>query len=684
MTQFELDRLNDKQQEAVEHVEGPLLILAGAGSGKTRVITNRVAYLIQRGIDPSHILAVSFTNKAADEMEERVAELTGPELADDAHLSTFHSLGADILRRDIDALGYSRPFTILDQSEKLSVVEDVMSELDLDLDGDEGPSPRQIATIISEAKMECAEPEELNGAKYNRTYFLAQGVYERYVRALRGLNAVDFDDLIRLPIELFREHEDIRIKYGDRFRYVMVDEYQDTNETQLIFLRELVKDHRNLCVVGDDDQSIYGFRGALADNIPRFEDEFEEARVIKLEQNYRSTNNILEAANALIKENPTRKEKELWSDKEAGSEIAWVACENGKEEADYVTAEIERIHAQKRLDWSDFAILYRVNPQSQPFEQALGRQNIPHRVRGATEFFDRREIKDFVAHLKVALNPKDELSLRRIVSAKHGIGPTLLERFSQYASDHDLDLFEALEEIVEDPSRIDRLGYANSKHLRDFVETMRDYHEALLEAEEAGEPTAERVGRLFEESGLKSRIRRREDENHRARQRVENVEELIESLDTFESNSEAGLRGFLEHVTLDQRDPNDEDEDRDAVQLMTIHSAKGLEFPAVFLVGMEEDYLPHRENTRGKDLFEERRLAYVGLTRAERHLTLTSAESRERYGREIEREPSRFLEELPDDIVETDRARDRESMRQQQEERNKEGLDALRDEIFDD
>ncbi len=684
MQQFELDRLNDQQRRAVEHIEGPLLILAGAGSGKTRVITNRVAHLIQRGIDPSHILAVSFTNKAADEMRERVAELTGPEMAADAHLSTFHSLGADILRRDIEALGYSRPFTILDQSERLEVVEDVMDELDLEIGGDEGPSARQIASIISDAKMACNEPDSLEGSNYNRKYLLAQRVYERYLRALRGLNAVDFDDLIRLPIELFREHEDIRLKYSDRFRYVMVDEYQDTNETQLIFLRELVKDHHNLCVVGDDDQSIYGFRGALADNILRFEDEFEDAEVIKLEQNYRSTNNILQAANALIEHNPSRKDKRLWSDKGDGSAIAYVACEDGDEEADYVAAEIKRMRNHYRLDWSDVAILYRVNPQSQPFEKVLGRQNIPHQVRGSTEFFNRREIKDFVAHLKVALNPKDEISLRRIVSAKHGIGPTLLERFSDYASRHDLELFEALEAIVENPSKIDRLGRSNSKHLRDFVETIQTYHEELTHAERDGEPTADLVSELFDDSGLRSRIRRREDENHRARQRVGNVEELIESLEAFESNSEAGLRGFLEHITLDQSDPADDEEDRDAVQLMTIHSAKGLEFPAVFLVGMEEKYLPHRENMRGRDVHEERRLAYVGMTRAERHLTLTSAEKRSRYGDTLEREPSRFLEELPDDIVETDCARDRESMREQQRERNQKGLEALRDEIFDD
>ena len=679
---FSIDELNEQQQSAVEHIDGPLLILAGAGSGKTRVITNRVAYLIQWGVDPENILALSFTNKAADEMGERVAELTGPKLAQDVHMSTFHSLGANILRQDIDVIGYRRPFTILDQGDRLSVVEDAMEELKLDRSE---IAPPKVLEIISRAKMGFCEPNELDDYKYNPARPYAQKVFENYTRALRGLNAVDFDDLLCLPIEIFRENESIRKKYGKRFQYVMVDEYQDTNETQMILLRELVKDHENLCVVGDDDQSIYGFRGALAENILRFEEEFDDTKVVKLEQNYRSTNNILEAANTLISNNSVRKSKELWSAKGDGDPIYWVESKDGQEEAKYVAAEIERIKKRRKLRWRDFAILYRVNPQSQPFEKALTSSRVPFQVRGSTEFFDRKEVKDFVGYLKAALNLEDELDMRRVVNVpKRGIGPTLLERISDLGSEENCSFFEALELVADDPDRVRGIGYAAAEQLRSFVETMKRYNRMFTEATDKGEPTSEICESLLDDLDLADYVRSREKDERRARERVENLREVVRSVEEFEKNSDKPLRYFLERIALDRSNPTEAPEHKNAVQLMTLHSSKGLEFPVVFVVGMEEGYLPHSENTRRReDIAEERRLAYVGMTRAKRLLSLTSAGSRTRYGKELEREPSRFLDELPDDILRKRRARDQESFKERQEEINKQGLEGLRKKIFD-
>jgi len=681
--QFTLDELNDRQREAVEHVDGPLLILAGAGSGKTRVITNRVAYLLQWGVDPENILALSFTNKAADEMQERVAELTGSDLAADVHLSTFHSLGAEILRRDIDVLDYNKPFTILDQGDRQSVIEEVMDDLDLDTSEIAAPTVLQ---LISRAKMAFCEPGELDAFKYDPARPYAQRIFEHYQRALRGLNAVDFDDLLKLPIEIFREDDRIRTKYGDLFQYVMVDEYQDTNETQLILLRELVRDHENLCVVGDDDQSIYGFRGALAENILKFEEEFDGTTVIKLEQNYRSTNTILSAANALIRHNPVRKDKELWSARGEGDPIRWVEAEDGQEEAKFVAAEINRLRQTHDLDWRDFAILYRVNPQSQPFEKALTNARAPFQVRGSTEFFDQKEVKDVVAYLKATLHPSDELSMRRIVNVpRRGIGPSRLQSISRLADHRDCSFFEAAERVADDPDVIDGIGYASAKHLSRFVETIRSFHARLSEADENGDPTAEICRELVDDLDLLDDVRSHEDNEHRARERVDNVREVLDSLQEFERHSEEGLRVFLERITLDRDKFSDDPAQQDAVQLMTLHSSKGLEFSAIFLVGVEEGYLPHSENTdRRDDLAEERRLTYVGMTRAKRFLTLTSAHSRTRYGNELERKPSRFLEELPEDRVEQHLARDQDSFRERQREINQKGLEGLKDAIFSD
>ena len=680
---LQLDLLNPQQRQAVEHFGGPLLILAGAGSGKTRVITHRIGYLIRKGIAPGDILAVSFTNKAADEMRQRVAALTGANTAGDVYLSTFHSLGADILRNDIEALGYKRPFTILDQADQLSVVKDAIDELKLD---PEQVDPRRILNLMSRAKMGFCEPQELEELRFDPMTPFAQAVFERYRSALKGLNAVDFDDLICLPVVLFREHDDIRSRWAERFHFVMVDEYQDTNQTQLLFLDELVRDHQNICVVGDDDQSIYGFRGAVAENILEFEHRFNNTRVIKLEQNYRSTNHILEAANTLIANNRVRKEKELWSAQGDGDPIRWVHCADEREEAEYVAAEIERLKFDRGLEYRDFAILYRVNPQARPFEEALRAFRIPYTIVGGTEFFDRKEVKDFIAYLKACLNRNDEINLRRIVNVPpRGIGPTLLERISEFALERELSFFDALVEVADDPTHIHRLGPTAGYRLAELVEILEVFRARFMAAREAGAPLVE-VGRAFlKRIGLIEHLRNTEKNPRRARRRINNVEDVLSSIATFEETEGGTLRGYLERISLDRSYDNDTEEQERGVRLLTLHSSKGLEFPAVFFVGMEEGHLPHhRSMDDDEDIAEERRLTYVGITRAKRLLVLTSAGERSRYGQTHEREPSRFIEELPERILISADASQSASLAEKKDDQNQKYLSALKSAIFED
>jgi DNA helicase-2/ATP-dependent DNA helicase PcrA len=679
-----LSQLNPQQYEATTHVEGPLLILAGAGSGKTRVITTRIAYLIQMGVKPSSILAVSFTNKAAKEMQERVAQLTGPKLARNTYLSTFHSLGADILRQDIDTLGYKKPFTILDQGDQKSVVKDAMKELKLD---PKVVEPRKVLSVISRAKMGFCDPRELPELKYDPILPYAQKIYGYYQKALRGLNAVDFDDLICLPVEIFKKDDRVRRKYAKKFEYVMVDEYQDTNHTQLMFLRELVKDHENLCVVGDDDQSIYGFRGAVAENILEFEREFDDTRVIKLEQNYRSTNNILRAANAVIANNAVRKDKELWSAKGDGHSLEYVECEDGREEAEYVAAEIEKLRFKMDLQYRDFAILYRVNPQSRLFEEALRGYSVPYTVMGSQEFFDRKEVKDFVAYLRACINHNDEVAIRRIVNVPpRGIGPTLLERISSFALEEDMSFYEALLALADDPKHVRGIGHSVSEHIQDFVDMLEYFNERFAEAEENESIKLAEVGRqLLRRANLVEHILNTDKNPKTARRRVDNVEEILSSLSDYQEKSGGSLRSYLDRIILDRRDPGDDETDEDAVRLMTLHSSKGLEFPVVFLVGMEEGYLPHsRSMDDPSDIAEERRLAYVGITRAKEKLTLTSAQLRMRYGNEEHQEPSRFLEEIPTQTLRTQSAEDSKSLANKREEQNAKYLSAMKSMLFDD
>ena len=680
---LQLELLNPHQREAVEHFGGPLLILAGAGSGKTRVITHRVGYLIQRGVAPGHILAVSFTNKAATEMCERVAGLTGDKVANKVYLSTFHSLGADILRQDIEHLGYKKPYTILDQGDQVAVVKEAIEELKLD------PSaidPRSVLHLISRAKMAFTEPAELEDLRFDPMTPFAQRIYERYFSALRGLNAVDFDDLICLPVRLFEENEEVRQKWAGRFHFVMVDEYQDTNHTQLRFLDALVKDHKNICVVGDDDQSIYGFRGAVAQNILDFEHRFNNTKVIKLEQNYRSTNYILQAANTLIAHNRVRKAKELWSSKGNGAPLRWIQCADEREEAEFVAAEVERLKLNLGLEYRDFAILYRVNPQARPFEEALRASQIPYTIVGGTEFFDRKEVKDFVAYLKACLNPNDEINLRRIVNVPpRGIGPTLLERISEFALAEDLRFAEALSEVAADPSNIHRLGPRAAHHLAELVDLLVHFRARFREAEEIGTPLVE-VGRAFlKRIGLIEHLKNIEKNPRKARRRISNVEDVLSSIAAFEDSQGSSLRAYLERISLDRSfDQDDQSKDK-GVRLLTLHSSKGLEFPVVFFVGMEEGFLPHQRSIGSdEDIAEERRLTYVGITRAQEVLMMTSAMERTKYGRTEERTPSRFFDELPGKLLEVSDASGSASLQGKREEQNLKYLSALRSAIFED
>lgn len=677
--QLPLDTLNPQQREAVETLDGPVLLLAGAGSGKTRVITFRIGHLIQNGVPPNNILAVSFTNKAATEMRERVAQLMGRNIADRVHLSTFHSLGVEILKKHIEKIGYKRKFTILDQGDQFALVKEVMKELNLD---PKVVDPAALLFLVSRAKMAFEDPRNLPEFRYHPMMPFAQKVHRHYQAALRGLNAVDFDDLICLPVRLFKERDDVRRKYAEQFKYVMVDEYQDTNATQLMFLEEMVREHQNICVVGDDDQSIYAFRGAVSGNILQIEKKFPGTRVIKLEQNYRSTNTILGAANALISHNTKRKEKTLWSANGHGDPITVIHCKDEREEAEYVAAEIEALKFEHDLTYRDFAVLFRVNPQARLFEEAFRTYRIPYRLVGGQEFFDRKEVKDVIAYLKSCLNPDDEVNLRRIVNVPpRGVGPTTVDRISQHANVHESTFFNTLVGLVDRTIEIDGVGHGALQQLGELVALLKRFHARF----ETNMHLKETARELLHDLNFIDYIRSTENSPKIASRRIENVEQVLGSLAEFESRSGGTLDGFLTRITLDQASTGGEDEERDAVQCMTIHASKGLEFPTVFLVGMEEGYLPHdRSITEMGGIDEERRLAYVGITRAKERLYLTVAHTRTRFGKKDEREPSRFLKEVPTTMLDANTADASSPLSAKRDEQNAKYLAALRATIFKD
>lgn len=641
------DTLNEQQKEAVLHTEGPLLILAGAGSGKTRVLTHRIAYLIEeKGVNPWNILAITFTNKAAGEMRERVDNLVGFG-SESIWVSTFHSMCVRILRRHIDLLGFDTNFTIYDTDDQKTLMKDICKLLQIDT---KIFRERSLLAAISQAKNELVTPEEFRiQAQGDFSRQKIASVYEEYEKQMRANNALDFDDLLVKAVQLFQTQADVLDYYQERFRYIMVDEYQDTNTVQFELVRLLSAKYRNLCVVGDDDQSIYKFRGANIRNILDFEQVFPDAKVIKLEQNYRSTSNILNAANAVIRHNHGRKDKTLWTDNGEGDKINVRQFDTAFDEAEYIVGDIrERVESGKAA-YNDHAILYRTNAQSRMFEEKFVTANIPYKIVGGINFYARREIKDLLAYLKTIDNGRDDLAVRRIINVpKRGIGLTSINRVQEYASGREIGFYEALRAV----DLIPNIGRGASK-LESFVALIEHFKTDAKEL-----TISELMQEILEETGYIESLK--EEGSEEAESRIENIDELISKITAYEETCEdrdepATLNGFLEEVAL-VADIDSLDESNDYVVLMTLHSAKGLEFPHVYLAGMEDGIFPSYMTITADDpeeVEEERRLCYVGITRAEEELTLTYARRRMIRGETQYNKMSRFLKEIPMELLST-------------------------------
>lgn len=639
------DTLNPPQREAVAQTEGPVLILAGAGSGKTRVLTHRIAYLMEEmGVNPWNILAITFTNKAAQEMRERVDKLVGFG-SESIWVSTFHSACVRILRRHIDNLGYDTNFTIYDTDDQKSLMKDVCRKLNIDT---KVYKERSLLAQISHAKDELLTPDDMEmkaAGDYNMKKVAS--VYREYQAALRKNNALDFDDLIVKTVELFQNCGAVLEYYQERFKYIMVDEYQDTNTAQFKFISLLAQKYENLCVVGDDDQSIYKFRGANIGNILGFERVFPDAKVIRLEQNYRSTKNILNAANQVIANNTERKAKTLWTENEEGSKVHFRQFFNAYEEAEYVAGEIGRMKREGMGSYRDCAILYRTNAQSRIFEEKFIAANIPYKLVGGVNFYARKEIKDLLCYLKTIDNARDDLAVQRIINVpKRGIGATTLGRVQDYADNMGISLYEALRVAEEVPS----IGRSLSKidGFVTFIQSLKSKADVLS--------VEELLQEVIDDTGYVAELEAEDTEESRAR--IENIDELISKTVAYqeameEQNQPATLSSFLEEVAL-VADIDTVDPDQDYVLLMTLHSAKGLEFPKVFMVGMEDGIFPsHMTISYGDDgeLEEERRLCYVGITRAMKDLTLTCAQQRMIRGETQYNKVSRFVREIPRELV---------------------------------
>ena len=636
-----LEGLNREQQEAVCHFNGPLLILAGAGSGKTRVLTNRIAWLIEeKDVNPWNIMAITFTNKAAGEMRDRVDRMVGFG-ADSVWVATFHSTCVRILRRYIDRLGYGTNFTIYDADDQKTLMKDICKRLQIDT---KTLKERTLLNYISAAKDELIGPEEykLNAqADYNKRKIAL--VYEEYQRQLKQNNALDFDDLIFKTVELFQHCGDVLDYYQERFRYIMVDEYQDTNTAQFQLVSTLASKYQNLCVVGDDDQSIYKFRGANIGNILNFEKFFPDTKVIKLEQNYRSTQNILDAANAVIANNEGRKVKSLWTANGSGDKVVYRQFLSGYEEAEYIAGDIKKKVQQGRFDYKDSAVLYRTNAQSRLFEEKFLISNIPYKIIGGINFYARKEIKDLLAYLKTIDNARDDLAVRRIINVpKRGIGATTIARIQDYAALNGLSFYEALKKAREIPG-IGRSA-AKTEPFVTFIQTFRSKQEFFS--------VTELLNDIIEQTGYVKELEA--EDTDEARERIENINELISKAAAYEETEEnVTLSGFLEEVAL-VADIDSMDEGGSKVLLMTLHSAKGLEFPNVYLAGMEDGLFPSYMSITADDpdeVEEERRLCYVGITRAMQELTLTGAQMRMVRGETHYSKISRFVKEIPEELL---------------------------------
>jgi DNA helicase-2/ATP-dependent DNA helicase PcrA len=636
----DLSRLNPPQQQAVRTLEGPLLVLAGAGSGKTRVIVHRIAHMVEQGIAPDHILAVTFTNKAAAEMRERVGGLVGTRVAKSLTVCTFHAFGCDVLRHYVDRLGWPRRFAIADSGDQLALVKRCMREVKID---DRAFDAKRVLAAISKAKCEGLEPApkpEGQGDDYDLITALA---FPRYALALKAQGLVDFDDLILLPIRLLREHPAVRDALVRRYRYLLVDEYQDTNRSQLELLVLLAGEAKNVCAVGDDDQSIYSWRGAQVENILSFDRHFHNPREVRLEQNYRSTSAILAAANAVIAKNEDRKPKRLWTAQPGGDLVQLVVCPDEDEEARYVAREIVRLIAEGR-EPREIAVLYRTNLQARALEEALRAEGLRYELVGGQEFFDKREIKDIVAYLKTCSNAQDEVSLLRIVNVPpRGIGDATLERLGAQARARKLSLEEAMRGAAE----LDDLPRGAAPRFAEFLALVDRYRRRLRD-----DPLDEVVAALVDEVGIREAARLSVQSAAAGARRTAAVDAFVDSVRRYVAReARPSLGAYLRRLALVARD-DDGGPPSSTVTLTTLHAAKGLEWPIVFLCGLEEDLLPHAGmQGEAQNLPEERRLAYVGITRARERLYLTRAAQRIKRGRPVPRTPSRFLEDIPEEVL---------------------------------
>ena len=634
-----LKGLNDKQYEAVVNTEGPCLVIAGAGSGKTKVLTHKIAYLIgEKGAKPWDILAITFTNKAANEMKERIANLVGND-AKDIWMGTFHSICVRILRRFIDRIGFNSSFIIFDTSDQRTLVKACMRDLAID---DKLFNDRSVLSEISNAKNEMLEPEQYK-ARSNGDFRKEKiaTVYELYQKRLKENNAIDFDDIINYTIKILMENPDILEYYANKFKYVLVDEYQDTNKAQFTLVTLFASKHGNITVVGDNDQGIYSFRGADISNILNFERDFPGTKIIKLEQNYRCTGNILKAANSVIKNNEVKYKKELWTENEEGNLPKVYQADNEYDEATYIVTEIEHLKREEYYKYSDFAILYRMNTQSRAIEDILRRENVPYKIVGGLKFYERKEIKDIIAYLRLIQNSADNLSLKRIINEpKRGIGKTSLDKVEAIAEQNETSMYEVIKHA--DQYGLNRV-FLNSREFINTIEELKNKREELV--------ISELIKTTLKKTGYTKAL---EEENTiEAENRIENLEEFLTVAIEFEEEyAENSLSEFLEGITLSS-DIDNVEETEDSVTLMTLHSAKGLEFPVVFLVGMEEGIFPgYKSILEPKELEEERRLCYVGITRAKEHLYLTCSKQRTIFGSTSYNPISRFLTEIPEDLLE--------------------------------
>jgi ATP-dependent DNA helicase Rep len=643
-----MNKLNPRQREAVHYIGGPLLVLAGAGSGKTSVITRKIAYLVQEcGIEARHIAAVTFTNKAAREMKERVGNLIAGSATRGLTVSTFHNLGLNIIRREHRALGFKPGFSIFDDQDSKALLRDLLLHHEEDVD-----HVQMVQHQISAWKNDMVEPRQALELAAGPQEILAARAYEAYNRNLRAYNAVDFDDLILVPVRLFTEKPDVLERWQGRIRYLLVDEYQDTNLSQYRLVRQLVGHRSALTVVGDDDQSIYAWRGARPENLAQLQEDFPGLKVVKLEQNYRSTSRILKAANTLIANNPHVFDKTLWSEMGYGDPIRVLHTRNEDAECDRIATEILDRHLRERIPFRDFAILYRGNFQSRLLEVKLQSYQVPYKISGGTSFFARAEIKDLMCYLKVLVNRDDDNAFLRIINLpRREIGPSTLEKLGQYASERHIGLFDACDEIGLEQVLPERA----IERLRRFCAMMQSLYQRCVQSD-----PIDAIRQLIVEIEYEDWIRQNCSSDAVAEKRIQNVWFLVESLKNTlerlqEDDPDAGIEEAIARlVLLDLLNRQEEEDDSDRVQLMTLHASKGLEFPHVYLMGMEEELLPHRNSIEMDTIEEERRLAYVGITRAQRTLTMTLAKKRRQFGEEVECAPSRFLEELPADDLETE------------------------------